>query len=475
MEFILKHCEQTPKCDLKIVLYFKESSLDKLDNSVKKIIFDEEKIDGKFCSMFYLPYSPVEQKFLFVGLGEKEDFEIEQIREVGSKVVQKLKTMKNISTARVCFCEIEDKITAIKNFTQGAFIANYDFDKYKTEKTEKTNQTLYICTKSEEESKPVFEKAKYTIEAMNYARDLINEPACTVYPEIIAQKALELNEIETIIYNKNQIEEMKMGAFLGVGQGSIHEPKFIHMKYTPKCTPKKKIAIIGKSITFDAGGLDLKPPTSMRNMKEDMSGSACVLGIMSVLPKLCPDIEVHGIIASCENMPSGKAYKPGDILTAKNGKTIEVDNTDAEGRLTLADALCYADELGVDEIIDIATLTGACMVALGSTCAGIFGTNQEMVNKLIDCGKKGGEKMWQLPMFDDYFEPLKSDIADMKNSGSRYGGASSAAVFLSKFVENENWAHIDIAGTAFVQKSSKEMLKGAAGAGVRTLCEYIMQ
>ena len=474
MEIILKKCEETPKCDLKIMMYFKESTLDKLDESVRKIIFEEEKLDGKFCSMFYLPYSPNEQKYLFVGLGEKDKFDISQIREIGSKVVQKLKTMKNISTARVCFCAIEDKQTALKNFAQGAFIADYDFDKYKSEKTESPQQTLYIGKKSEDDNQ-IFDRAKYTIEAMNYARDLINEPACAVYPEIVAQKAQSLTGIETRVYNKQQIEEMKMGAFLGVGQGSIHEPKFIHMKYTPNCTPKKKIAIIGKSITFDAGGLDLKPPASMRNMKEDMSGSACVLGIMSVLPKLCPDVEVHGIIASCENMPSGKAYKPGDVLTAKNGKTIEVDNTDAEGRLTLADALCYADELGVDEIIDIATLTGACMVALGSTCAGIFGTNQTLVDTLIDCGKKGGEKMWQLPMFDDYFEPLKSDIADMKNSGSRYGGASGAAVFLSKFVKNENWAHIDIAGTAFVQKSSKEMLKGAAGAGVRTLCEYIMQ
>lgn len=476
MELLLNKCGNHVDCDLKIILYFKESELHSLDEKTKQLVFEQEKLDAKFGSMFYLPYAPDEKKYLFVGLGKKEDFDYAQLREIGSKVAQKLKTFKNVQNAKVCFCSFDDQPSALKIFTQGFYIGDYSFDKYKSEKKEEnSNPNLYVCLKEPETCEKVFNDAKITIEAMNFARDLINEPACAVYPEIIAQTAQNIQGLETKIYNKQEIEEMKMGAFLGVAQGSIHEPKFIHMKYTPSGEIKKKIAIIGKSITFDSGGLDIKPATSMRNMKEDMSGSACVLGIMNVLPKLCPNVEVHGIIATCENMPSGKAYKPGDVLIAKNGKTIEVDNTDAEGRLTLADALCYADELGVDEIVDIATLTGACMVALGSSCAGIMGTNQELVNTLIECGKQGGEKLWQLPMFDEYFEPLQSDIADMKNSGSRYGGASSAACFLSKFVENKNWAHIDIAGTAFVSKSAKEMLKGAAGAGVRTLIEYILK
>ena len=267
---------------------------------------------------------------------------------------------------------------------------------------------------------------------------------------------------------------MGMGAFLAVGRGSAEVPKFIHMKYSVS-NPKKKIAIIGKGITFDSGGLDIKPASSMLTMKDDMSGAACVLGIMSVIKEFNPQVEVHGIIAACENMPGCNAYKPGDILTAMNGKTIEIDNTDAEGRLTLADALCYACNLGVDEVIDIATLTGACMVALGTTAAGIMGNDDTLINNIIDVAKRNGEKYWQLPLCDEYFEGLKSDIADMKNSGARWGGASSAAAFLEKFVKDVKWTHIDIAGVAFLEKPQKELIKGASGAGVRALINYILE
>ncbi len=194
---------------------------------------------------------------------------------------------------------------------------------------------------------------------------------------------------------------------------------------------------------------------------------------MSALSKLRPEIEVHGIIAACENMPSGASYKPGDILTAKNGKTIEVDNTDAEGRLTLADALCYACELGVDEVIDIATLTGACVVALGNFVTGIMGNDQEMISNIIETADKSGEKYWQLPMYKEFFSSLKSEVADMKNTGSRFGGASTAGVFLQEFVKDVKWTHIDIAGTAYLEKGQKEFISGATGAGVRTLLNYI--
>ena len=213
----------------------------------------------------------------------------------------------------------------------------------------------------------------------------------------------------------------------------------------------------------------------MLTMKDDMSGAACVLGVMSILREFNPQVEVHGIIAACENMPGGKAYKPGDILTAMNSKTIEIDNTDAEGRLTLADALCYACELGVDEVIDIATLTGACMVALGSNASGIMGNDEELIYKLIETGKRSGERIWQLPMWDEYFDSLKSEIADMKNSGARWGGASAAGKFLEKFVKDVKWAHIDIAGTAFLEKAQKEFISGATGAGVRTILNYILE
>ena len=264
-----------------------------------------------------------------------------------------------------------------------------------------------------------------------------------------------------------------MGAFAAVAQGSVQPPKFIHMKYSPT-NPKKKIAIIGKGLCFDSGGLDIKPASSMLTMRDDMSGAACILGVMRAISKIKPDVEVHGIIAACENMPSGSSYKPGDILTAKNGKTIEVDNTDAEGRLTLADALCYACELGVDEVIDLATLTGACVVALGTAAAGIMGNNEEFVRDLIKTGSYVGEKYWELPMWQEYRDNMNSDVADMKNTGTRNGGASAAGMFLKEFVTDDvKWAHIDIAGTAFLEKPEKEFCKGATGAGVRTLLSYI--
>lgn len=265
-----------------------------------------------------------------------------------------------------------------------------------------------------------------------------------------------------------------MGAYLAVAKGSAQPPKFIHMKYsTPN--PRKKIAIIGKGICFDSGGLDIKPAASMLTMKDDMSGAACVIGVMSAMKEFAPDVEVHGIIAACENMPGCSAYKPGDILTAKNGKTIEVDNTDAEGRLTLADALCYADELGVDEIIDLATLTGACMVALGNQAAGIVGNNDELVKRIIKTAKECGERYWELPMYEEYKESLKSSVADMQNTGSRWGGASTAGLFLKEFVEKTNWAHIDIAGVAYFDKAQGEFIKGSTGAGVRAMINYILK
>ena len=246
------------------------------------------------------------------------------------------------------------------------------------------------------------------------------------------------------------------------------------MIYKPSGEVKKRIALVGKGITFDSGGLDLKPASSMRQMKGDMSGSAITLAVMKALVLLKPDIEVHGIIATCENMPGCEAYKPGDILKAKNGKTIEVDNTDAEGRLTLADALCYATEQKVDEIIDIATLTGACVVALGQLAAGIMGNNQELIDKLISSADKGGERFWQLPLYDEHKDDIKSDIADMKNAGSRYAGASTAGIFLKEYVGETKWAHIDIAGPAVLDKEYKELSKGPSAMGMRAIINYIL-
>ncbi len=432
-----------------------------------KYAIDEDNFKGKFGETYLLPTygKEVYKKVLVLGLGKKEEFNPDKMREAIAKAVKKSMQME---AKKVAFSLDGIEFDYSEQFTLGAFIADYAFDKYKSEKKDNKVKEVYVQANAE-----IVEKATKIAEAMSFARNIANEPAQFATPTELASIACDLG-LDTKIYDKEECEKMGMGAFLAVARGSIQEPKFIHMKYQVD-NPKKKIAIIGKGITFDSGGLDIKPPSSMLTMKDDMSAAACILGVMSIIREFHPQVEVHGIIAACENMPGNGAYKPGDILTAKNGKTIEVDNTDAEGRLTLADALCYACELGVDEVIDLATLTGACMVALGTQASGIMGNDDEFVRTLIDTAARSGERFWQLPLWDDYFDSLKSDIADMKNTGSRWGGASTAGVFLKKFVKDVKWAHIDIAGTAFFEKPQKEFIAGATGAGVRTLLNYILE
>ncbi len=476
-------------CDVLVIGMYEKSkvltgvsaSLDEaLGDIITKFVIEKDKFEAKFASTYLLQtYGKIPaNKVLLVGLGEKEKLTPNKLRELSAKIIKKVSKIK---AKKVCIdlgkLEIEHSISG-QNVTEGALISEYSFDKYKSNK-EKNKIEEFILVESEEDKYKKLqlgvEKGTKIVKAMNFSRDLSNEPAQFATPTRLAEIAKRIDGIKTKIYEKDDIEKMEMGAFLAVGKGSPEFPKFIHMKYQVH-NPKRKIAIIGKGITFDSGGLDIKPASSMLTMKDDMSGAACVLSVMNALKSFNPEIEVHGIIAACENMPGGSAYKPGDILTAKNKKTIEVDNTDAEGRLTLADALCYACELGVDEIIDIATLTGACMVALGTQAAGIMGNNQELIDKLIKIGEENGERLWQLPVYEEFKESLKSDIADMKNTGSRWGGASCAAVFLKEFVKKEiAWAHLDIAGVAFFEKPQKEFSKGATGAGVRTLINYILE
>lgn len=432
-----------------------------------KYVVEKDKFEGKFGQtylMHTLGKIPAD-KILVVGFGKKEEFDHNKMREAVAKAVKKLQQIK----AKKAVFDFDVNADYGKSAAIGAIIADYAYDKYKSEKAHHLDEITFARFTQEDVNEGIIFG-----EAMKFTRDLANTPAQIATPAKLAEIAKSIEGVETKIFDKQEIERMGMGAYLAVGQGSVQPPKFIHMKYTGK-NAKKKVAIIGKGICFDSGGLDIKPASSMLTMKDDMSGAACVLGVMKALSKLQPDIEVHGIIAACENMPSGSSYKPGDILTAKNGKTIEVDNTDAEGRLTLADALCYACDLNVDEVIDIATLTGACMVALGTVASGIMGNDEELIARLIKTGKDSGETYWQLPMFSEYKNSLKSDIADMKNTGSRYGGASAAGVFLQEFVKDTKWCHIDIAGTAYLEKPQKEFIAGATGVGVRTLLNYITE
>ena len=456
---------KSQECDILVVNMFegKQTSNDLINEYALK----QDNFEGKFGSTYLLQTlgKIPARKVLVVGFGQESKITNNKIREAFVKAVKKAIQMKAKSIA-VDFSNINFEYADM--ISEGAFIANYAFDKYKSEKKDRI-ETIYVNL-----DKAKLDKGQKRAEAMELTRNIANEPAEYATPTKLAEIAKSFG-LDTKIYDKKECQKLGLTAFLAVARGSIQEPKFIHMKYAPK-NPTKKIALIGKGLCFDSGGMDLKPAASMLTMRDDMSGAACILGVMSKLKEFAPNVEVHGIIAACENMIGPDAYKPGDILTAKNGKTIEIDNTDAEGRITLADALCYACDLNVDEVIDVATLTGACMVALGTHASGIMGNNKDLINRIIEVGEKSGEKYWEMPMFEEYFDSLKSEIADMKNTGSRWGGASAAGMFLQKFVSKDvKWAHIDIAGTAFLDKPQKELISGATGVGVRTLLNYILE
>jgi leucyl aminopeptidase len=279
--------------------------------------------------------------------------------------------------------------------------------------------------------------------------------------------------IHVEVWDKKKIQSKKLAGLLAVNRGSQEEPRFIIIRYRPPGRPKKKVALIGKGITFDSGGLSLKPSKAMETMKLDMAGGAAIIGAMSVLPELRPQIEVTGYIPATDNLPSGSAQKPGDVIRYLNGKSVEVLNTDAEGRLILADALALAAKEKPDFMINLATLTGACMVALGNQVAGIFGNDRPLVETLIHCGQESGEKLWELPLVKEYREDIKSSIADIKNVGGSHGGAITAALFLQEFVAQTPWAHMDIAGPAFTERDMLTCPKGGTGFGVLTLVKFL--
>jgi leucyl aminopeptidase len=290
----------------------------------------------------------------------------------------------------------------------------------------------------------------------------------------VAKEIAEEHNLEFNVLDSNDMEAIGMGALLGVAKGSSQPPRLIILSYKGDVNSKNAIGFIGKGVTFDSGGISIKPSEGMGEMKNDMAGGAAVMAALSAIAQLKPRINVAGIVPATENLPSGSALKPGDVLKAMNGKTIEVISTDAEGRLILADALSYAVKQGFSPLLDVATLTGACRVALGTGYSGVFGNDQELVDKVLKAGSKAGEKLWQMPMPEEYKEQNKSEIADIKNTGDKYGGAITAALFLGEFVDNTPWVHLDIAGTASSSKESGCIVKGATGVGVRTLVELAL-
>jgi leucyl aminopeptidase len=418
-----------------------------------------------------------ELKKIYVGC---ESYDADNIRIAIACAVKKL----NSTNFKSAYIKCKDNLSA---FVDGFELGNYTFTKYKSKKDDSDNEDKNIYIVVDEITKEIqkeFEDAQCISDAVNLTRDFVNTTPDDFYPEVMAAEAIKIakeNNLECKVYDEDYLDENGMGAMLAVGRASRHKSKLIHLTYKPtgKKKAKKKIVLVGKGLTYDSGGLSLKPADFMVSMKSDKSGGSAVLGVMSAIADLNLPIEVHGIVGAVENMIGGDAYKPDDVLTAKNGKTIEVRNTDAEGRLVLADCLCYAqDEIkDIDYILDFATLTGACVVGVGHYTSGIMGNNKNLNCKVVGNALRSGELATTLP-FNRYLKKtIKSEIADICNiSSTRYGGAITAGMFLENFITEENkqkWVHIDIAGPAYVESSWGYNPHGASGAGVRMAIECI--
>jgi len=419
-----------------------------------------------------------------VGLGKKSEFTLDKIRALTAEFCRSLRKLncRRIATivhgAGVGGIETEAASQAI---TEGSLLGLYRFRKHITKEPENHDMAEIIIAERDTAKltalKQGCKKGRVIAEATNLARDLINEPANYMTPSDMAKIAKGLAKkfgLELTILDREQMEKEGMGSLLGVAQGSRQPPKLIVLSYKGDKKSSDTLGFVGKGITFDSGGISIKPSESMAEMKGDMAGAAAVMAALSAIAQLKPKVNVAAVIPATENLPGGNALKPGDVLKAMNGKTIEVVNTDAEGRLILADALGYAVKQGFSPLVDLATLTGACHIALGAICSGILGNSQELIGKVIKAGTEAGERLWQLPMYEEYKEQNKSDVADIKNSGGRWGGAITAAQFLSEFVGDKPWVHIDIAGTAQTEKERGYIVKGATGVGVRTLVNFAL-
>ena len=425
------------------------------------------------------------KRVLVVGLGPRRECTVETLRRAAAAVARRARDLGAASLvipvlgARASGLGVVGRAQAT---AEGVLLGLYRFDRYKEKRDgDRAVTAVTVLVSGARDRAPAREglrRAELTAEATCFARDLINEPANAVTATALAEAARSVAReagLRVRVLDRAACEKMGMGAFLGVNRGSVEPPRFIHLAYVPRRRARRRIALIGKGITFDSGGLDLKTAEGMAWMKGDMSGAAAVIGVLKVLPRLRPAVEVHGIVAATDNMPSGSATKPGDVLRAMNGKTIEVNNTDAEGRLTLADAIAYArKEIKPHEIVDVATLTGACSIALGSLCAGAMSNDASLETRVIAAGARAGERLWALPLIDEYREGLRSEVADLRNTGPRPGGAITAGLFIREFAGDTPWVHLDIAGVAFTDKDLPYAPKGGVGFGARTLIEYVL-
>ncbi len=453
---------------------------DKVVNDAAAELIASGEITGKMLeiTLLHKPQGMKAKRVLFIGGGKAKSFSSYELRKLAGAAVRSLKAKNLKSFVFVAPALDSGAGDGVKSIVEGAYVGSFEPNYYQSDREDKKIEEIVIAAQGGEKAlKAAADQGRIIGEAQNFARDLANEPSNKMTPTVMGERAKKMSDevgLHCEVYGPDKLHELKMGAFWSVSQGSEEEPRLIVMRYEPEGAPQKPVlGLVGKGITFDTGGISIKPAEGMEKMKYDMAGGAAMIGAMRAIAQLKPNVRVICIVCASENMPSGTAQKPGDVQIAMSGKSIEVINTDAEGRLVLADGLHYAKQLGATHLIDAATLTGAVVVALGMVNAGIFSNNDDFYEAFNTSLKKSGEKMWRLPVDDEYREMLKSNIADMMNVGGRWGGAVTAAMFLKEFVGDTPWIHLDIAGVAWMEDTKPWIAKGPSGVPVRSLVEFV--
>jgi leucyl aminopeptidase len=437
-------------------------------------------ITGKFAEAVwhFSPSGTKAQRVLFLGAGKRDKFCLSELRNFAGAAARIAKA-KNIKSFVLVLPTLVDLSAAAQAATEGVVTGDFDVDTYRSDRKDQQLVEVTLSVPESADAKAIYlsvAEGAILAESQNLTREVALEPSNLMTPTILANRAKAMCDeagLACEVYGPDKIKELKMGAFWSVSQGSEEEPRLVVMRYEPANAPASPVlGLVGKGITFDSGGISIKPSDGMEKMKYDMCGAATMIGAMRAIAMLKPNVRVISILCCSENMPDGKAQKPGDVQFAMNGKSIEVINTDAEGRLVLADGLCYARQLGATHLIDAATLTGAVVVALGYHNVGVFSNNEDFAGSFMDSTLRTGEKMWRMPVEQEYFEHIRSEIADIKNTGGRWGGAITAALFLKEFVDDKPWIHLDIAGTAWLEENKAWMPKGPSGVAVRSLVDF---
>jgi leucyl aminopeptidase len=439
---------------------------------------------GKPFELFFSPILEprwIARRVLLAGLGSPSDYSVDRVRRLATAAALASRQRRHERVALI-WTRLENLAHTTQAIVEGLVLADFDAAQYKTgdEALPHLRELKVVLDggvphDAREAASDAAERGRILGESCNVARMLANEPGNTLTPRVFADRAVEIAagaQLGIEVLDERQIAELGMGLLLGVARGSSEPPRLIVLRHTPAlalATPV--LGLVGKGITFDSGGISIKPAEGMERMKDDMAGGAAVLGAMRAMALLGAPVRAVGVIPTTENMPGGRAVKPGDILRGANGKTVEVINTDAEGRLVLGDGLWYAQQLGATHLVDVATLTGACVVALGKITSGLFGTPPRWVDIVREAADRSGDRVWPMPVFDEYRDQLRSDIADLTNTGGRPAGAITAALFLKEFTGGLPWAHLDIAGTAWAEEAKPFLPKGASGVAVRTLAE----